>query len=69
MGTLSWDFTKKDFKNLGIVLYSIEMLLEKLCFGKWRKGEERFIKKGIVYKCSPNQFIPCNHITPVWDGA
>jgi hypothetical protein len=27
------------------------------------------LKKGIVYKWSPNQLLPCNHITPVWDGA
>jgi hypothetical protein len=40
MGTLSWDFTKKYFENLGIVLYSIEMLSEKLCFRIWRKGGE-----------------------------
>jgi hypothetical protein len=26
-------------------------------------------KKGIGYKCSPNQFSSCNHITLEWDGA
>jgi hypothetical protein len=37
-----------------------------------KKGEKKgggFMKKGIVYKCVPNQFISCNHITLVWDGA
>jgi hypothetical protein len=33
------------------------------------EGVGVFLKSGIVYKCSPNQLFPCNHITPVWDGA
>jgi hypothetical protein len=33
------------------------------------KGVGGFMKNGIVYKCSPNQLLPCNNITPVWDGA
>jgi hypothetical protein len=33
------------------------------------EGVGRFLEKGIVYKCSPKQLPPCNHITPVWDGA
>jgi hypothetical protein len=33
------------------------------------KGDGGFMKKGIVYKCFPNQFNPCNHITLVWDGV
>jgi hypothetical protein len=34
------------------------------------KGVGGFLKKnGIVYKCSPNQLLPCNHITPVRDRA
>jgi hypothetical protein len=33
------------------------------------EGVGGFMKNGIVYKCSPNQLLPCNHITPVWDGA
>jgi hypothetical protein len=33
------------------------------------EGVGEFLKKGIVYKCSPNQLPPCNHITPVWARA
>jgi hypothetical protein len=33
------------------------------------EGVGGFLKKGIVYNCSPNQLLSCNHITPVWDGA
>jgi hypothetical protein len=33
------------------------------------EGVGAFLENGIVYKCSPNQLPPCNHITPVWDGA
>jgi hypothetical protein len=33
------------------------------------EGVGGFLENGIVYKCSPNQLLPCNHITPVWDGA
>jgi hypothetical protein len=33
------------------------------------EGVDGFEKNGIVYKCSPNQLLSCNHITPVWDGA
>jgi hypothetical protein len=27
-----------------------------------------FLKSGIVYKCSPNQLLPCNHITRYGTG-
>jgi hypothetical protein len=33
------------------------------------KGVGGFMKSGIVHKCSPNQLLPCNHITLGWDGA
>jgi hypothetical protein len=33
------------------------------------EGVGGFWKNDIVYKYSPNQLPPCNHITPVWDGA
>jgi hypothetical protein len=39
---------------------------------EWTMGDEGvggFLKKGIVYKCSPNQLSPCNHTTLEWDGA
>jgi hypothetical protein len=26
------------------------------------------LKSGIVYKCSPNQLLPCNHITRYGTG-
>jgi hypothetical protein len=35
---------KKNFENLGIVPYSIEMFSKKLFFGKWRKQGGGFIK-------------------------
>jgi hypothetical protein len=72
--TLGWEHSngtlKDDFENLGIVLYSTEIVFRKnICSGKWRNGGGGFMKKGTVYKCSPDQLLPCNHITPVWDGA
>jgi hypothetical protein len=68
MGTLNFGLYKKDFENLGIVLYSIEMF-SRVVFQKMEKRRRRFYKSGIMYKCSPNQLFPCNHITPAWDGA
>jgi hypothetical protein len=35
---------KRDFENLGIVLYSMEMFSRKFIFKKWRKGGEVFKK-------------------------
>jgi hypothetical protein len=32
------------------------------------EGVVDFLKKGIVYKCSPNQLLPCNHITRYGTG-
>jgi hypothetical protein len=58
-----------DFENLGIVLYSTEMFSGKICSGKWRKGGGGFMRKGIVYKCSPDQLTRATTITLVWDGA
>jgi hypothetical protein len=58
-----------NFENLGIVLYSTEIFSEKICSGKWRKGGGGFMKKGIVYKCSPNQLTRATTVTLVWDGA
>jgi hypothetical protein len=39
-GTLNFGLYKKDFENLGIVLWCFQ----ELCFRKWRKGEGGFIK-------------------------
>jgi hypothetical protein len=58
-----------NFKNLRIVLYSTKMFSGKICSGKWRKGGGGFMKKGIVYKCSPNQLIRATTVTLEWDGA
>jgi hypothetical protein len=33
------------------------------------EGVGGFLKKGIVYKCSPNQLPPCNNISLEWDEA
>jgi hypothetical protein len=52
--------------------YSIEMFTNGFINMELDMGDEGvggFRKNGIVYKCSPNQLLPCNHITPVWDGA
>jgi hypothetical protein len=52
--------------------YSIEMFTNGFINMELDMGGEGvggFLKNGIVYKCSPNQLLPCNHITPVWDGA
>jgi hypothetical protein len=52
--------------------YSIEMFSNGFINMELDMGDEgvgEFLKNGIVYKCSPNQLLPCNHITPVWDGA
>jgi hypothetical protein len=69
---LGWEHSigtlKNDFENLGIVLYSTEMFSGKICSGRWRKGGG-FMKKGIVYKCSPDQLTRATTITLVWDGA
>jgi hypothetical protein len=52
--------------------YSIEMFPNGFINMELDMGDEGvggFLENGIVYKCSPNQLPPCNHITPVWDGA
>jgi hypothetical protein len=74
--TLGWEHSLEDFErvfeNLGVVTTPLK------CFSKGfinmeldlgDKGVGGFMKSGIVYKCSPNQLLPCNHITLVWDGA
>jgi hypothetical protein len=72
MGTLSGKISKNLFENLGVVT------TPQKCFSKGSinmeldmgdKGVGGFMKSGIEYKCSPNQLLPCNHITLVWDGA
>jgi hypothetical protein len=71
--TLGWEHSIGtfiiDFENLGIVLYSTKMFSGKICSGKWRKGGGGFMRKGIVYKCSPDQLTRATMITLVWDGA
>jgi hypothetical protein len=62
-------FLKNDFENLGKVLYSTEMFSGNYFIENGEKGGGGFMKRGIVYNYSPNQFIPCSHITLVWDGA
>jgi hypothetical protein len=72
MGTLKKSF-ENVFKNLGVVLTPLK------CFQKWfwtkgvGHGGKRcggFSKeKTLVIMYSPGAINPCNHITPVWDGA
>jgi hypothetical protein len=49
--TLGWEHKvgtlQKDFKNLGIVLYFIEVFSENCVLSKWRKGGEGFIKRAL----------------------
>jgi hypothetical protein len=62
----------KDFKKPWSSCYSIEMFTNGFINMELDMGDGGvggFMKNGIVYKCSPNQLLPCNHITPVWDGA
>jgi hypothetical protein len=75
--TLGWEHSKKSFENvfenLGVVLTPLK------CFKKWfwtkrswawRKNVWWFSKeKMLVIMYSPGAINPCNHITPVWDGA
>jgi hypothetical protein len=74
--TLGWEHSlerfRKCFRKPWSSHYSTEMFSN--CFINMEldmrdKGLGGFMKSGIVYKCSPNQLLPCNHIAPVWDGA
>jgi hypothetical protein len=71
--TLGWEHSnralKDDFENLGIVLYSTEVLSGKCVLENGEKEEGGFMKEDIVYKCSPDQLTRATAITLVWDGA
>jgi hypothetical protein len=60
------------FENLGVASTPLK------CFQRWfwtigvghgRKGVVVFKEKTLVIMYSPGAINPCNHTTPVWDGA
>jgi hypothetical protein len=72
LGILSGKIFRKCFRTPWSSCYSIEMFTNGFINMELDMGGEGvggFRENGIVYKCSPNQLLPCNHITPVWDGA
>jgi hypothetical protein len=72
LGTLKESF-ENAFENLGVESTPLKS------FQKWFLGQMEVIKedKGVggfqmtlvITKCSLRTINPCNHITPVWDGA
>jgi hypothetical protein len=74
--TLGWEHSKKKFKNvfeyLGVV-YTPLKSFQKCFLDKrswlWRKKSGGFKERTLVIIYSPGGINPCNHITPVWDGA
>jgi hypothetical protein len=72
LGILFGKIFEKCFQTPWSSCYSIEMFTNGFINRKLDMGGEgvgKFLKNGIVYKCSLNQLLPCNHITPVWDRA
>jgi hypothetical protein len=71
-GILSLERFRKCFRKPWSSCYFIEVFSNGFINMELDMGDEGvggFLKNGIVYKCSPNQLLPCNHITPVWDRA
>jgi hypothetical protein len=71
-GILSEKIFKNVFKHLGVVATPLRCLQMVLYTWSWLREVKELVdfrKNGIVYKCSPNQLPPCNHIAPVWDRA
>jgi hypothetical protein len=72
MGTLKEKF-RKCFRKPWSSIYSTEMF-SKMVFGQMEmimedKGVGGFQMTLVITKCSLRTINPCNHITPVWDGA
>jgi hypothetical protein len=65
--TLGWEHSKKSFEN---VFENLGVVLTPLRSWAWRKKVWWFSKeKTLVIMYLPGAINPCNHITPVWDGA
>jgi hypothetical protein len=75
--TLGWEHSKKKIENVFENLRVVSTPLK--CFQKWfldkwssswRKKELVVLLKTLVItKCLLRTINPCNHITPLWDGA
>jgi hypothetical protein len=73
---LGWENSQESFENClqkpWSSIYSTKMFsngFRNMKMDLGATGVGSFLKDGIVYKCSPNQLLLYNHITPVWDGA
>jgi hypothetical protein len=72
LGILFGKIFENVFEHFGVVATPLKCFTNgfiNMVLDKGDEGVGGFLKNGIVYKCSPNQLFPCNHITPVWDGA
>jgi hypothetical protein len=74
--TLGWENSRESIENCHrkpwSSIYSTKMFsngFRNMKMDLGATGVGSFLKDGIVYKFLPNQLLPCNHITPVWDGA
>jgi hypothetical protein len=74
--TLGWEHSKRflenAFENLGVVSTPLKCFQNG--FGPMEmimddKGVGGFQMTLVITKCSLRTIYPCNHITPVWDGA
>jgi hypothetical protein len=64
--TLSGKIFENVFEHLGVVttpLRCLQMIFINMNLDLGGVEIGGFLKNGIVYKCSPNQLLPCNHIT------
>jgi hypothetical protein len=71
LGILSLEKIQKCFRTPWSSCYSIEMFRNDFINMELDLGGvevDGFLKSGIVYKCSPNQLLPCNHITRYGTG-
>jgi hypothetical protein len=74
--TLGWEHSKKSFEkvfeNLGVVSTPLKRFQKWFWTNGVGHGGKRgggFKEKTLVIMYSPGAINPCNHITPVWDGA
>jgi hypothetical protein len=74
--TLGWEHSKKSFKNvfenLGVVSTPLQFFQKWFWTNGVGHGGKRVVvleEKTLVIMYSRGAINPCNHITPVWDGA